>query len=156
MAQTVLIIKQATLKFAATEVALDTAPDFTCQVTSAAINANPNMQTVAATFCAPESQAPAATGWELALSVLQDWGDTAGISDYLFDHDAERSFFLIQPTDPDIPGMTGECWLVASAYLGDAGTALGADVVLPLLAKPTRVPVTPLAAAAEQSEPASV
>lgn len=142
MAQTVLVIKDATVQFAATELALATSPDYTCQTTSAAINANPNLQTVPATFCSPESQAPATTGWELALTVLQDWGSTDSISDYLFDNDATRAFFLIQPNDPAIDGMTGECWIVASTYLGDAGVVLTATVTLPCIAKPTRVPAT--------------
>src|SRR5262245_50430884 len=65
---------------------------FECQVTSAAINANPNLQTVPATFCAPESQAPAATGWELAVTWLQDWtasaaGPAPSLSQYAFTND---------------------------------------------------------------------
>lgn len=143
MAQTVLVIKDASVQFADTSAALAAAPDFTCQVVSAAVNASPNLQTVPATFCGPESQAPSATSWAIDLNVLQDWGaiGSAGISEYLFDNDAKRKWFLIQPYDPSVMGMTGECWLVAGSYLGDAGTPLQASVSFPCIAKPTKVAV---------------
>ena len=122
---------------------ITTAPDFTCQITSAAINANPNLQTVPATFCQAESQAPAATGWEMVITFLQDWSidDGTGMSEFLFDNDATKASFVIQPNDPTAMGMSGECWLVAGSYLGDAGTPLTAQVTFPLVAKPTKVPV---------------
>ena len=50
--------------------------DFTCQITSGALNANPNVsdETIPATWCEPESTVPqvGATAYELAISYLQD------------------------------------------------------------------------------------
>lgn len=143
MSQTVMVIKDCSVKFAAVEADLaTTAPDFTCQVTSLAITANPNLQTVPATFCQAESQAPAATGWQMDLTWLQDWSvATNGMSEFMFDNDAVKMFFEVTPNDPEAVGMTGECWIVAGNYLGDAGTPLTASATFPLLAKPTKVPV---------------
>jgi hypothetical protein len=158
MSQTVLVIKDASVQFADTQGGLAAAPDFTCQVVSAAVNANANLQTVPATFCAPESQAPAATSWSLDMNLLQDWGAiaTAGsVSEYLFDNDAKRKWFLIQPYDPSVMGMQGECWLVASSYLGDAGTPLQASISCPLIGKPTKVAVRVHATGATAGLPGS-
>lgn len=149
MAQTVLVIKDCSVKFAATSVGVATAPDFTCQVTSLAIIANPNLQTVPATFCQAESQAPGSTGWQMDVTWLQDWDATTGMSDFMFDNDAMRMFFEVNPTDPAIKGMTGECWVVAGNYLGDAGVPLTASATFPLVAKPTKTTTTVTAAESE-------
>lgn len=137
MAQTVLVIKNATFKLASSQGALTSAPDYQCQIVSAAVNAVPKLQTVPATFCAPESQAPASTGWEVAITALQDWGATNSLSEFLFNNDATSKWFQIAPNQPDAPKMEGQCWLVAGSYMGDAGTPLTATATFPCLAKPT-------------------
>lgn len=113
---------------------------FECQVTSAAINANANLQTVPATFCAPESQAPAATGWELAVTWLQDWTDPNGLSYYAFANDTLTKFFSLTLNDQVTPVATGEVRIVAGAYGGDAATPLVATQTWPLVNKPTITP----------------
>jgi hypothetical protein len=139
---TVINIKQASVKFATDQAGLATAPDFTCQVISAAINSRPNLQTVPATMCAPQSQQPAATGWELALTWLQDWGATPeSMSEYMLTNDATLQWFEIAPTDVGVTGLTvptatGQCWIVAGAYMGAAGTPLTATATCPLTDKP--------------------
>lgn len=148
-----MVITNASLKFADSQAALTTAPDFQCQVNSAAINANANLQTVPATFCAGESQVPAASGYELALTYLQDWtvAAGAGISFYLWDNDAAAKYFslsLAGTTGP--PLATGQCRIVAGTYGGDAGTPLQADVVLPIQGKPTITKPTALMAEDEE------
>lgn len=150
-AANIINIKNAHVRFADTEAGLTSAVDFQCQVNSAAINANPSLQTVPATFCAAESQMPAATGWELVLTWLQDWGAptaagppaTGSMSQYMFDHDAELHWFQVEPVDvnlADVPAASGQCWIVAGAYLGDAGTPLQATSNCPLPVKPTLTP----------------
>jgi len=147
----IINIKNAHVRFADTEAGLTAAADFQCQVNSAAINANPSLQTVPATFCAPESQMPAATGWELVLTWLQDWGvpssvgppATGSLSQFMFDNDATLQWFSIEPVDvalADVPMASGQCWIVAGAYLGDAGTPLQATANCPLPQKPTLAP----------------
>jgi hypothetical protein len=144
----VLNIKDATVKFGVDSTALTSAPDFTCQVTSAAIKANPKLQTVAATFCAAESQIPAASGWQMDLAWLQDWGATDSMSQFMFDHDTDLMMFEITPVDPAAPGATGSCYVVAGDYLGAAGTVLVATATCPLPVKPTITAPGALASAA--------
>jgi hypothetical protein len=147
----VLNIKDATVQFALTETAVTTAPDFTCQVTSAAIKANPKLQTVPATFCAAESQSPSASGWQLDLTWLQDWGATDSMSQFMFDNDTALMFFSIVPVDPAAPAATGQCYVVAGDYLGAAGTVLTATATCPLPVKPTITGAGTLVAEAEAS-----
>jgi hypothetical protein len=137
MPATVIVITNASLKLADDPTGLTTAPDFQCQVNSAAINANANLQTVAATFCSPEAQVPAATGYELALTFLQDWTDATGLSFYLFENDTMEKYFSLSLDDQTAPLAEGVLRCVAGAYGGDAGTPLQADVVLPIQGKPT-------------------
>lgn len=111
---------------------------FECQVTSAAINAVPNLQTVPATFCAGETQAPAPTGWELAITWLQDWTAAAGagLSFYAFDNDTLTKYFSLTLIGSTAPIATGQVRIVAGSYGGDAATPLVASAVWPCLAKP--------------------
>jgi hypothetical protein len=137
-------IKDCSIIFADDEAGLtSTTPapaDFKCQVNSAAINAVPKLQTVPATFCAAETQVPAATGWQLVLTFLQDWGATNSLSQYLFDNDATQKWFQMTPNDvtlDSVPGAKGQCWVVAGAYLGAAGAPVNAASTMPIAAKPT-------------------
>jgi hypothetical protein len=134
---TIINLKQCTVKFAADAASITTAPDFTCQVTAVSIKANPKLQTVPATMCGGESQVPAATGWQLDITYLQDWGAVDSISQYFYDNDAELSNFEITPVDPSAPAATGTCYLVAGDYLGAAGTPLTGTSSCPCPAKPT-------------------
>ena len=114
--------------------------DQQCQVTSAALNATPNLQTVPATFCSAESQSPGATGFELVITVLQDWTNPSGLCWFLFDNDTKIAYWELALdatlTSPAI--MNGQCYLVAPSFGGDAGTVLTSDVTLPVTAKPAK------------------
>lgn len=123
-----------------------TGESFECQVTSAAINANANLQTVPATFCSAESQAPAATGWELALTWLQDWTDPDGLSFYAFENDTMSKYFSLTLEGSVEPIASGQVRIVAGSYGGDAATPLVATQTWPLVTKPTITkPTVPLA-----------
>jgi hypothetical protein len=147
---TIIVITDGSLKLAESEAGLDTGEAFTCQVTSAAINATPNLQTVPATFCAPESQAPAATGYELVASWLQDWRDPGGgLSGYTFTNDTLTKWFELKLDAADVtPVATGQVRLVAGAFGGDAGVPLPATATWPLAGKPT-ITMAPDAAATQ-------
>jgi hypothetical protein len=137
MAQTVIVITNAHVKFADDEAGLATAPDFQCQVVSAAINANPNLQTVPATFCSGETQVPGQTGFELALNWLQDWtAPGGGLSKYAYDNDAMEKFFSLTLSDGTEPIATGTLRVVAGAFGGDAGTPLQTSTTWPIIGKP--------------------
>lgn len=138
-APTVITITDGVLLLADTEAGLATGIGYECQVTEASINATPNLQTVPATFCAPESQVPAATGFELAVTWLQDWSAPGGgLSNFAFIHDTEEKWFsLALDADLDTVLATGQVRLVAGAYGGAAGTPLTATATWPLATKPT-------------------
>jgi hypothetical protein len=144
-APTVITITDGVVKFADDEAGLTAAGEaFECQVTEAAINATPNLQTVPATWCSPESQAPAATGFELAITWLQDWtAPGGGLSMYAFENDTETKWFSMQlDLDDDSTVATGQVRVVAGSYGGAAGTPLTATATWPLAAKPAiTVPV---------------
>lgn len=147
MSSTVIVVTDANLKLADTEAGLTAGTDYQCQVTSAAINANPNLQTVPATFCGPETQVPAATAYELAITWLQDWtAPGGGLSKWAFDHDTQEMWFSLTLNDQTEPLAKGKIRVVAGAFGGDAGTPLTADAVWPIQGKP--VITTPAATVA--------
>ena len=156
-APTVMIITNAVLMLADDAASLATGEAFECQTTSCAINATPNLQTVPATFCSPASQAPAATGFELAITWLQDWtAADGGLSNYAYLNDTLTKAFSLALEGDTEPIATGEVRVVAGAYGGDAGVPLTTTAVWPCVAKPdiTVPAAAPLAAAASR-EPVS-
>jgi len=137
-APTVIVITDGSLVLADDEAGLTTGVGFECQVTEAAINAVPNLETVPATFCSPEAQAPAATGYTLAVAWLQDWtAPGGGLSGYTFTHDTEQKWFELKLDKDDVsPVATGQVRLVAGAFGGAAGIPLPATAEWPLAGKP--------------------
>jgi hypothetical protein len=137
MPATVIVVQDATVQFG--DVA--SGVNYACQVTSAAIQANPNLLTVPATGCQGETQVPAATGFDLVLTWLQDWGQAApaSLSQYLFDNDTLEVEFLVSLDTDEVtmPVASGTVRLVAGAYGGDFGTPLTATATLPVQGKPT-------------------
>lgn len=137
-APTVITITNGLVKFADDEAGLTSGLAFECQVTEASINATPNLQTVPATWCAPESQSPAATGYELAITWLQDWtAPGGGLSMWAFENDTNTKWFQMQlDKDDDSTVATGQVRVVAGSYGGAAGTPVTATATWPLAAKP--------------------
>lgn len=137
-APTVIVITNGTLTLADSQAELTSSPlNFECQVTEAAINATPNLQTVPATFCEPESQSPAATGYELAVTWLQDWtAPGGGLSNYVFVNDTLTKWFRLS-LDTGETIAEGQVRLVAGAFGGAAGTPLTASATWPCASKPT-------------------
>jgi hypothetical protein len=148
------ITTEGSLVLADDEAGLAAGNTFSCQVTSAAITAVPNLQTTPATFCNPETETPAATGWQLVVSWLQDWtAPEGGLSGYAFDNDTAEKWFELKPSSDAEPTAVGIVRLVAGAFLGDAGTPLVASATWPLAAKPTiTYPPAAIAGAAEEPE----
>jgi hypothetical protein len=143
-APTVIVITNGTLTLADTQAELAAGGfGFECQVSEAAINATPNLQTVPATFCEPESQSPAATGYELAITWLQDWTvPGGGLSNYAFVNDATTKWFQLTLEGATAPIAEGQVRLVAGSFGGAAGTPLTATATWPLASKPAiTVPV---------------
>jgi hypothetical protein len=124
-------------------------------VTTAQVNATPNLQEVPATFCQAATQVPAATSYELALSGLQDWTVADGLSMFLFDNDTKEGWVQVSMPTQDVGDAiaTAECHVryVAGSFGGPAGSPLTFDVVLPCQEKPTIVAGTAAAVQASRS-----
>jgi hypothetical protein len=113
---------------------------FTCQVTTAQINATPNLNEVPATWCQPATQVPAATSYALDLAGLQDWTVAAGLSMFLLANDAKPGWVqLSMPTqDPGDPIATATVQVryVAGSFGGAAGAPLTFEASFPVQGKP--------------------
>lgn len=126
---------------------------FDCQVVEATLTANPKLNTVPATFCAPESQAPASTGYQLDLNFLQDWSDPDGVCWFAFENDAALVYWELAlddaaaPDDADVT-MHGTAYAVALGFGGAAGAPLQSTSTWPVIGKPVKGPA-PLTAAAD-------
>jgi hypothetical protein len=140
--RTVLIIKSADVKFGAVPTPpapIDPAAltDYSCQVVEARITATPNTTDVPATFCEPASKINVPSSFDLELQGLQDWGDAASLSQYLFDNDATQAAFALYLDDTTDPEATGIVSLAAGDFGGVAGEVLVMKLTLPILGKPT-------------------
>lgn len=113
---------------------------WTCQVTSGSLVANPSTTTTstAATFCDPatETPAPGETGFDLAISFLQDITIVTGLNRFLFEHDADEVYWYLGFNGANPPRAIGRCRAQSGTIGGDARTSLSADLTLPCSRKP--------------------
>jgi len=145
MPRSTIVIDNAILKLGPTA----TAVDFSCQVNSAALTPTPNSVDVPATFCVGKSTTAAPSSFALDLTYLQDWGDAASVSQYLYDNDGQQGVDFEMSgiaTTGNTVTVTGVCTIVAGDYGGEAGTPLQATVSLPCDGKPTITATAGLAA----------
>ena len=114
--------------------------DFSCQVTSGAINASPNttQKTTPATFCEPEvtTTQVGVTSYTLDSTILQDPNVKAGISRFLFEHDTKLAYFYLGLDNENPPKAIGKVRVVAGSFGGDARADLTAQLSLPVETKP--------------------
>jgi hypothetical protein len=143
MARTAIIMNNPTFRLATTQAGLTAGTAYECQLTQAIINAIPNFTTIPATACAPATQSPGKTGWELAIDFLQDWtASLGGLSGFMYTNDTKPMWFELV-VDSAVPAVkaTGQVYLVSGSYGGPIGTgdALAASATLPCLDKPVIV-----------------
>lgn len=150
MSREAIVISDATLTLGAT----GSEVDFSCQVNSAALVPSGNTVDVPATFCVTTSQTASGSSWVLQATILQDWGAVDSVSQYLFDHDAERMAFHMDGIA--VTGATvevdGELTVLAAQHGGEAGVVLTADVAMPILGKPTIVATPPTGTTARAAD----
>jgi hypothetical protein len=152
MARTVIVLNNPTLKLADTEAGLTTGTAFECQITSAALTASANYQTIPATGCAPQSQSPGRTSWALDVAWLQDWTAPAAssLSQYAFANDGLPKWFEFIADSVGAPAVkaTGQCYMAAGSYGGTFGdgSAATATSQWPCVDTPDIVGATTMAA----------
>lgn len=119
---------------------------FSCQVTTAQINATPNLVEVPATWCQGATQTAAASSFELALSGLQDWTVADGLSMFLWENDTREGWvqLSIPTSETGDPIAVAVCHVrfVAGSFGGAAGSPLTFDATFPCQEKPTITPGT--------------
>jgi len=140
MSRTAIIMNNPTFKLATTQAGLSAGTAYECQLTQAVINALPNFTTIPATSCAPATQSPGKTGWELQVDWLQDWSASlGGLSGFAYTNDTKPMWFELI-ADPATPAVkaTGQVYLVSGSYGGPIGTgdAIAATATWPCLDKP--------------------
>jgi len=139
MARSVIIINAPVFKLADTEAGLDAGEAYECQLTSAAITPQPVTNTIPATGCAPATQSPGRTGFQLDLAWLQSWGDPGGgLSGYAYNNDTLPKWFSLALDADAVPLAVGQVYIVAGAYGGTFGdgSAAAATAAWPCLDKP--------------------
>lgn len=151
MARTVLVLNNPTFKVADTEAGLATGQAFECQLTSAVITPQPVTNTIPATGCAPATNSPGRTGYNLDLAWLQDWNAAGGgMSGFAFLHDGESKWFELVADKTATPQVvaTGQAYVVSGGLGGTFGdgSAAATTATWPCLDKPEIT--TPTAAAA--------
>lgn len=155
MPRTVITLNNPTFKLADTEAGLSAGAAYECQLTQAIIAPQPVFNTIPATGCAPATQSPGRTGYQLELAWLQDWSAPGGgLSGYAFENDGTSKWFELVPDAADATvKATGQCYVVAGGFggaFGD-GSAAATTSTWPCLDKP--VITTPvLAATAAKAE----
>jgi len=142
MAKYALLVTNAIVKLGP----VATAKTYECQVTSAAITVTPNLVTIPATGCEGQTQQPAASTYALALTWLQDWGQTDSLSQYLWDNAGQEvEFEIALDQTTGFPVASGLVRAVEGQYGGDFANPLSATVTLPCSDKPTLTPGAALA-----------
>jgi len=116
------------------------AATWSCQVTSGALNATPNVTTVEvpATFCEAASSVPSPgqTSYTVDVSFLQDPNIVAGLNRFLFENDTLECYFYLGLNGGEPPKVIGRCRAVSGTIGGAARATLTADVSLPVSRKP--------------------
>lgn len=141
MPRTLLVLTNPKFRVADTEAGLSAGDAYECQLTSAVITANPVFNTIPATGCAPATQSPGKTGYQLDLAWLQDWNAPGGgLSGYAFNNDALPKWFQLIPDNVGAPTVKaeGQCYVVSGGFggvMGD-GSAAATTSTWPLLDKP--------------------
>jgi len=114
---------------------------FSCQITSGALNATPNVGTidVPASWCEPATSTPSVgvTQYALDVTFLQDPHIVAGMSRFLFENDTRQAWFMMGLDNGDPPRAIGTCRVVAGSFGGEGRVALTATVSLPVDGKPS-------------------
>jgi hypothetical protein len=114
--------------------------DFTCNITSAALNASANVsdETTPATWCDPEQTSPMVgmTSYECAVSFLQDPQLVQGLSRFLFEQDTNLGWVYMGLDGDNPPKAVAKVRFTAGAFGGEARVSLTAEVTMPCAETP--------------------
>lgn len=119
------------------------AATWSCQITSGALNASPNLTTtdIPATWCAPAKTIPqpGETSYTFDFTFMQDpdVNPANSLNAFLFEFDTQEAYFFAGMAGAGLPpAIIGRCRLIAGTVGGAARVQLTADVSLPVSRKP--------------------
>jgi hypothetical protein len=124
MARTVIVLNNPVVKLADSEAGLTTGEAYECQITSAALTASANYQTIPPTGCAPQTQSPGKTSWSFDVAWLQDWTVAGGgLSAYAYENDGLPKWFEFTADTVGAPTVkaSGQVYVAAGSYGGTFG-----------------------------------
>jgi len=127
-----------TIVFATSEAGLTSSPVAASdQVIAFRITPRPNLTNVPATYGEAASESASASGFQVELSILQDWGASASVSEFLFDNDGASVWVKHDPAGSSEPTFTANVYAVAGGWGGAADESWVDDLTLPCVATPT-------------------
>jgi len=145
MAAKVITITNGKFKVATTATGTGTVVD--CQIVDATITVNPKLSTIPATWCQGEGQAAGKSGFQLDLTILQDWGVTpAGLCAFSMANDGLVVFWELTVDGETTPTPKiqwhGSAYCACFAIGGPSGEALQAQATWPIIGVPITGPST--------------
>src|SRR4029450_9441003 len=121
MPRTIIPFNNPKLTVADTELGLATGVAYECQLTSAMIVCTPTFTQVPQTGCAPPTQAPGRSSWQLQLAFLQDWtASGGGLSGWMLENETLETWFELSVDIVGFPTVkaTGQAYVTAGSYGG--------------------------------------
>ena len=113
---------------------------FECQISNFVITSSPNSISIPATYCAGQSTKAQPSSFAVSMTYMQDWGETASLSELLFNNDGSLLYFEFEPTDTTAGTWNGTCWAVAGDIGGEGQGLWVSSEELPCDVKPTYTP----------------
>ena len=137
MAAPVLIFGSGTILIENSAVPTD---PFECQITEFVVNASANIGSIPGTYCQGPSQYGQKSTYAVAMTFLQDWGETPSLSQLLWDNDGDELFFIFTP---DVSGVdcTGSFYAIGGSFGGAGDQAWTTTANMPCPAQPVVAPV---------------
>lgn len=114
--------------------------DVSCQVRGFTITSTAVTQPIPATLCAGAGVYAQPSTFSLSLEYMQDWGNTASLSELLNDNDGEPIFFNFVPDAVEVPSASGSCFAVAGDFGGEGQGLWVSTDELPLIGTPVYTP----------------
>ncbi len=113
---------------------------FECQISNFVIASSPSTITIPATFCVGQSTKAQPSSWSISCTFMQDWGETASLSELLFNNDGSLLYWEFEPTDTTAGSWAGTCWAVAGDVGGEGQGLWTSTEEMPCPEKPVYTP----------------
>ena len=113
---------------------------FECILSEFVVTSSANSITIPGTYCAGPSQAAQGSSYSVNMTYMTDWGETASLSQLLWDNDGDVLYFEFVPEDNTIPQCAGQFYAVAGNFGGEGDNLWTSTGSMPCVDKPTITP----------------